>query len=209
MLGIDPAVDLARAATENGVPTLPEFFTGEVAGRIRLEHGPARLVTANNVFAHSDKLPEMAEGIRVLLADDGVFSFEVSYLLDIVQKMLFDTVYHEHLCYHSVRSLSAFFARQGMELIDVERIHTKGGSLRGTAQVKGGPRRSPPSAVSLNSRNVSICTRRRRGTAFAAQSMRTDGTSTDLRTQGAGQNAVRLWRIADGHHAPASLRDCR
>ncbi len=82
----------------------------------------------------------MADGIRTLLDRDGVFTFEVSYLLDIVQKMLFDTVYHEHLCYHSVRSLSSFFARHGMELVDVERIHSKGGSLRGTVQVRGGPR---------------------------------------------------------------------
>jgi len=68
----------------------------------------------------------------------------VSYLLDIVQKMLFDTVYHEHLCYHSVRSLGDFFRRHDLELIDVERLPTKGGSLRGTVQRAGGPRRASP-----------------------------------------------------------------
>jgi hypothetical protein len=140
ILGVDPATEIASAATAGGVPTVPEFFTPELARRLRSEHGPARLVTANNVFAHSDTLPEMADGIRTLLDRDGVFSFEVSYLVDIVQKMLFDTVYHEHLCYHSVRSLSSFFVRHGLELIDVERIQTKGGSLRGTVQVQGGPR---------------------------------------------------------------------
>jgi hypothetical protein len=79
-----------------------------------------------------------------LLTPDGLFSFEVSYLLDIVQKMLFDTVYHEHLCYHSVRSLDAFFTRHGLQLIDVQRIPTKGGSLRGTVQRCGGPRPVAP-----------------------------------------------------------------
>lgn len=149
VLGIDPATSIAQAATASGVPTVPEFFTAELAGRLRAEHGPAKIVTANNVFAHSDKLPEMADGIRLLLDRDGVFSFEVSYLLDIVQKMLFDTVYHEHLCYHSVKSLQAFFAGHGLELIEVQRIPTKGGSLRGTVQVQGGPRPVAPIIGSL------------------------------------------------------------
>src|SRR5581483_3601640 len=126
-------------ATSEGVETLPEYFTRKVADRIRGSHGSAAVITANNVFAHSDKLPEMADGIRDLLSPDGIFTFEVSYLLDIVQKMLFDTVYHEHLCYHSVRSLDAFFTRHGLRLVDVRRIPTKGGSLRGTVQPAGGP----------------------------------------------------------------------
>lgn len=144
LVGVDPAVQIAEQATAQGVPTIPEYFSVEVAARIREEHGPAAVVTANNVFAHSDTLPAMARGIRALLRPDGLFTFEVSYLLDIVQKMLFDTVYHEHLCYHSVRSLDAFFARQGFELIDVQRIPTKGGSLRGTVQLAGGPRPVSP-----------------------------------------------------------------
>lgn len=144
VVGVDPAVDIAERATAEGVPTLPEYFSPKVATRIREEHGPAAIMTANNVFAHSDTLPAMADGIRELLSPDGLFSFEVSYLLDIVQKMLFDTVYHEHLCYHSVRSLDAFFTRQGLQLIDVRRIPTKGGSLRGTVQLAGGPRQVSP-----------------------------------------------------------------
>jgi SAM-dependent methyltransferase len=144
VVGVDPAVQIAAKATAEGVPTLPEYFTPQVAARIREEHGPAAIITANNVFAHSDTLPAMADGIRELLSPDGLFSFEVSYLLDIVQKMLFDTVYHEHLCYHSVRSLDAFFTRHGLQLIDVQRIPTKGGSLRGTVQRCGGPRPVAP-----------------------------------------------------------------
>jgi SAM-dependent methyltransferase len=144
VLGVDPAVQIARRATEDGVETLPEYFTADLARRIVERQGRAAIVTANNVFAHSDKLPEMADGIRSLLRPDGIFSFEVSYLLDIVQKMLFDTVYHEHLCYHSVKSLQSFFRRHELELIDIERIPTKGGSLRGTVQRAGGPRQASP-----------------------------------------------------------------
>lgn len=144
VLGVDPAVELARRVTASGVPTIPDFFTAALAQQIRAEHGPASIVTANNVFAHSDKLPDMADGIQHLLAADGAFTFEVSYLVDIVCKMLFDTVYHEHLCYHSIRSLKHFFARHGLVLIDVERIPTKGGSIRGTVQRAGGPRPTAP-----------------------------------------------------------------
>ena len=149
VVGVDPAVEIAARATAEGVPTVPEYFTPEVANRIRDAHGPAKLVTANNVFAHSDQLPAMADAVRQLLDSDGIFTFEVSYLLDIVQKMLFDTVYHEHLCYHSVRSLRSFFAAHGLQLIDVRRIPTKGGSLRGTVQLAGGPRPVSPDVARL------------------------------------------------------------
>lgn len=144
VVGVDPAVEIALKATAEGVPTIPDYFTRKLAATIRGQHGPAAVFTANNVFAHSDKLPEMADGIRELLAPDGIFTFEVSYLLDIVQKMLFDTVYHEHLCYHSVKSLDLFFARHGLQLTDIRRIATKGGSLRGTVQPAGGPRPVSP-----------------------------------------------------------------
>lgn len=140
VVGVDPAAAIAARATAEGIPTMPDYFTPPVAAAIRDEYGLAALVTANNVFAHSDQLPAMADAIRDLLAPDGLFTFEVSYLLDIVQKMLFDTVYHEHLCYHSVRSLAKFFPRHGLELIDVQRIPTKGGSLRGLVQRAGGSR---------------------------------------------------------------------
>ena len=141
VLGVDPARQIARQATEAGLPTLPAFFTRMLAAQIRQEHGPAGLIAANNVFAHADDLGGIADGVRELLASDGVFVFEVSYLLDVIEKTLFDTVYHEHLCYHAVAPLAAFFARHGLELFDAQRIATKGGSLRGFAQRAGGPRR--------------------------------------------------------------------
>ena len=140
VLGIDPAKDIARAATERGIETLPEFFTPKLARELREERGAAAIVTANNVFAHADDLLGFAEGVRTLLAPDGVFSFEVSYLVDVFEKTLFDTIYHEHLAYHSVKPLEQFLRRAGLELIDAQRVDTHGGSLRGTAQVAGGPR---------------------------------------------------------------------
>jgi SAM-dependent methyltransferase len=140
VLGIDPAREIADRATAAGIETLPVFLTREVAEAVRSEYGRAALVTANNVFAHADDMGEMVDAVRMLLADDGVFVFEVSYLRDMIDGMVFDFIYHEHLCYHSVRPLRTFLRRHGAEMIDVERNSSKGGSLRCTAQLAGGPR---------------------------------------------------------------------
>lgn len=139
--GIDPAKGIADAATTAGIPTLNSFMNAEAASGLVGEGGPFTLCTANNVFAHNDSLGEMVDAIRSVLADDGVFVFEVSYLLDTVQDLVFDFIYHEHLCYHSVRPMERFLASHGLELFDVERTRSKGGTLRGFAQVMGGPRR--------------------------------------------------------------------
>lgn len=140
VLGIDPAAGLARGATEAGIETLPRFLDVEVARQVREARGPARIVTANNVFAHADDLSGMAESIRILLGADGIFAFEVSYLVDVVDKMLLGTIFHEHLCYHTVKPLRRFLLRHGLELVDLERNTIQGGSLVGFAQPVGGPR---------------------------------------------------------------------
>lgn len=140
VLGIDPAANVARFACEQGVETLPEFLNADLARRIRKDYGPAAIVSANNVFAHTDDMAGMADSIRAMMADDGLFVFEVSYLLDVVDKMLLGTIFHEHVCYHTVGAMQAFLRRHDMELIDVERVSIQGGSLIGTAQVRGGGR---------------------------------------------------------------------
>lgn len=140
VLGLDPAEKIAAKATADGIQTLPAFFTSDLARSIVLDHGHAKIVTANNVFAHADDLADIVKGVRKILAPSGVFVFEVSYLIDVYEKILFDTIYHEHLAYHSVKPLVAFFESHGMELIAAERVSSHGGSLRGVAQISGGPR---------------------------------------------------------------------
>src|SRR5258706_5810572 len=140
VLGVDSAQNIAAMANAAGIETIADFFSANVARSIRQHHGAASIVTANNVFAHSDALPDMVDGIRDLLAPDGVFVFEVIYLLDLVQNFTFDTIYHEHLCQHSVKPMQAFFQRHGLELFDVKRIPTKGGSIRGFVQRAGADR---------------------------------------------------------------------
>lgn len=145
VLGVDPARDVALSATRAGIETIPSFFGSALAKRIRKDYAAAAVVTANNVFAHADNLGDMAEGVRELLASDGVFVFEVSYIVDLVRNMVFDFIYHEHLCYHSVKPMQSFLRRHGMELIDVKRDPMKGGSYRGVAQLLNGPRTAAPS----------------------------------------------------------------
>ncbi|HPM81130.1 MAG TPA: class I SAM-dependent methyltransferase [Candidatus Anammoximicrobium sp.] len=149
VLGIDPAENVARAANEAGIETLAEFFDGALAERLARDRGRAQVVAANNVFAHTDDMAGMADAVRTLLADDGVFVFEVSYLLDVIDHMLLGTVFHEHVCYHAVTPLDAFLRRHGLELIDAERVAIQGGSLIGTAQRLGGPRKTAPAVAEL------------------------------------------------------------
>jgi SAM-dependent methyltransferase len=149
VLGIDPAKAIAKAASESGIETLAEFFTPALAKDIRSSRGAAKVITANNVFAHVDDLRGVLDGVCTFLSPDGVFVFEVSYLVDVYEKTLFDTIYHEHLSYHTVKPLEKFFAANGMQLIDVVRVPSHGGSLRGFAQLAGGGRRVQPSVQGL------------------------------------------------------------
>ncbi len=130
VLGIDPAIDAAKAANESGVETLPTYFTDELAKQILNEYGSADLVVANNVFAHSDSLIDIISGIERILNENGIFVFEVSYLADIVDKFLFDTVYHEHVSYHSINPLQKAFANKGLEIFNIIQNKSKGGSIR-------------------------------------------------------------------------------
>lgn len=139
VVGVDPARDIAKKATEAGIETVNAFFSAGVARRIRESHGAARLIIANNVIANIDGLDPVAEGVRELMAPDGAFLFETQYGLDVIEKMLLDTIYHEHLSYFNVKPLASFFARHRMQVIDVEPIPTKGGSIRVTVQHAGGP----------------------------------------------------------------------
>jgi hypothetical protein len=141
VLGIDPAREIARKATESGIPTIASLLTMDLAKRIRSEHGPASVITAFNVFAHADDMNGMAASIRHMLADDGVFQFEAQYLLDILDKMLLGTIFHEHMSHHSLKPMKQFLQRHDMELIDVERVTIQMGSIIGTAQPKSGPRK--------------------------------------------------------------------
>ncbi|MBP9732115.1 MAG: NAD-dependent epimerase/dehydratase family protein [Candidatus Magasanikbacteria bacterium] len=138
VMGIDPAENIAKLATESGIETKAGYFTSQIAEQVKQEKGTATLMTATSVFPHIDNLDEVIEGVKVLLADNGVFVIEAYYLVDLLEKNLFDTVYHEHLSYFTVQTLKTLFERTGLELFDVEKTDTHGGSLRVFVQKKGG-----------------------------------------------------------------------
>lgn len=140
VLGVEPAKKIAQDATRSGIETLPDFFTVELARSIKNKYGSATIITINNLFANIDDLEGMVKGLYELLAPNGVLVIESSYLVDLIQNMIFDFIYHEHLSYFSVKPLMTFLRRFGIEMIDIERVPTKGGSLRYFFQLVNGPR---------------------------------------------------------------------
>jgi hypothetical protein len=137
VLGVDPAREIANAATDSGIKTVPDFFTPLLAKQLRQDGWRPKLIAANNVFAHADDLHGIAESVASLLSPEGLFVFEVSYLVDVVEKTLFDTIYHEHLSYHSLKPLIGFLAAHGLEVVESMRVDSHGGSLRVMSRPKG------------------------------------------------------------------------
>lgn len=128
--GIDPAPAPAQRAIDAGIPTLVTFFGKQLAEELSSEGKQARVFLANNVLAHVPDLNGFVAGIATVLREDGVAVIECPYLVDLIDHGEFDTIYHQHLCYFSVTSLSKLFRRQGLYLNDVERVAIHGGSLR-------------------------------------------------------------------------------
>ena len=130
VLGIDPAPGPVAAARAKGIETIEAFFGRDLAERLVAEGRRADLVHANNVLAHVADVHGFLDGIRLLLKDGGRAVVEVPYLRDLVEKLAFDTIYHEHLCYFSVRAIDRLVRPHGLFLVRVERVPIHGGSLR-------------------------------------------------------------------------------
>ena len=131
VLGIDPAEEQVRTANERGVNSINKFFTKELAEQLAAEGKKADVFLANNVLAHVADLNGFVDGIKALLKPTGVAVIEAPYIVDLIQKCEFDTIYHQHLCYFSVTALSKLFRDHGLFLNDVERTRIHGG-LRAT-----------------------------------------------------------------------------
>lgn len=130
VLGIDPAENIAKVAVEKGVPTLCAFFGMDVAHDLTTKGVQADVIHGNNVLAHVADLNGFVGGIAELLKPDGVAVIEVPYVRDLIERLEFDTIYHEHLCYYSGITLVNLLRRHSLVLADVERIPIHGGSLR-------------------------------------------------------------------------------
>jgi SAM-dependent methyltransferase len=130
ILGIDPAENIAKIANERGVETIPDFFSEDLINKVAKKYGNAKVMIGNNVVAHINNHYDLLRGVNKLLADDGVFVFEAPYFVDMIENFAFDSIYHEHLSYLSVRPLKNLFNKFGMEIFDVKNFPVQGHSIR-------------------------------------------------------------------------------
>ena len=129
VLGVEPAANIAALADQAGVPTAVKFFNAATAKELQGRHGRARAILARHVFAHVDDLHDFFSGVDALLADDGVFIVEVPYLGNIIRKLEFETIYHEHLSYIALKPVVALCREHQFELVDVDAVDQQGGSV--------------------------------------------------------------------------------
>jgi SAM-dependent methyltransferase len=151
VLGIEPAANIARVAeSERGIPTLCEFFGRDLGHRLAAEGRTADVVHANNVLAHVPDLNGFVQGIEAILKPGGLVVIEAPYVGDLVSKLEFDTIYHEHMFYFSLTALDRLFARHGLTIVDLEHVPIHGGSLRVFAMRReGAPPRSAAASAML------------------------------------------------------------
>jgi SAM-dependent methyltransferase len=143
-LGIDPADGPVTRANSIGVPTIHDFFGLRCAEKLASEGSLADVVIGNNVIAHVDEINDFVAGVARLLKPTGIAIFEFAYALDMIEHCEFDTIYHEHVFYHTLHGISPLFNRHGLYVNDVERLPIHGGSLRVTTS------RTPGRSVQLN-----------------------------------------------------------
>jgi len=129
VLGIEPT-HTANLALGRGIPTVVAFFEPETARRVRTDYGAARVITATNLLAHVADVHDLLEAVLLLLDENGTLIVEVQDLLSVVEKLQYDSFYHEHMRYYSLESLSYLLRMHGLEVFHAKRIPTHGGSLR-------------------------------------------------------------------------------
>ena len=130
IIGVEPATNIAKIAQESGIETINSFFNENTANEIIERKGHADIITAANVFAHVNDINDFVKNVKLLLKKDGIFVIEVQYLVDTIEKMTFDNIYHEHLSYYSLTSLMYFFKKHCMHVFNAQRVDSHGGSLR-------------------------------------------------------------------------------
>ena len=149
VLGIDPAKNIAEIANKNNIETIAAFFSNDLAVEIREHYGPPDLVTSHNVLAHIEDFSGIINAIVTVMNKDTILAFEVGYFRDVFKNLWFDTIYHEHLDYHTITPLIQFFKSIGMQLFHVEKVDIQGGSIRNFVQLCTGKNRVTSSIKNL------------------------------------------------------------
>lgn len=130
VLGVEPAKNIAEIAERQGIPTLQEFFTLELATSLAADGQQADVIHAHNVMPHVENQRDFAEGIAALLKPNGIAVIEFAYAIDTIEHTEFDQIYHEHMCYFSLTSFKNLCAQFELTVTHVEHIDMHGGSLR-------------------------------------------------------------------------------
>ena len=156
VLGVDPAESIAQLANNNGIKTINNFFNEEIAQEIKENYSLPRLITSHNACAHIDDLMSVINGVDNLMGDETIFVMEVGYFVDVFQNKWFDTIYHEHVDFHTVAPLKKLFHSVGMEIFSIERIEPQGGSIRVMVQRKHGTFQIDESVEDLISLEASL-----------------------------------------------------
>ncbi len=171
VLGVEPAGNVAALAQQAGIPTRVEFFGRRSAESAAREGPPADLVLARHVFAHVPDPDDFLEGVAALLSGDGVFAIEAPYLEPMLRRAEFDTIYHEHLTYLSLRPLEALLARHGFEVFDLRPYDIHGGSMLYLVTRRGRRSVSPAVAETRAEEDRLGLGRRERWNAFASSAL--------------------------------------
>ncbi len=149
ILGIEPAINVAKVAVEKGIPTLTDFFCKALASELALDNRQADLIIGNNVLAQVPNLNDFVAGMKVLLKASGVITLEFPHIAKLIEENQFDTVYHEHFSYFSLLTIENMAGRHALRVFDVEEIPTHGGSLRVYLTHVDGPWQRDPRADAL------------------------------------------------------------
>jgi len=148
VLGIEPANNVAEVARKKGIPTEASFFGVELAQRLSSDSKTADLIIGNNVLAHVPNLNDFVAGLKILLKPAGSITMEFPHLMNLINEVQLDTIYHEHFSYFSFLTVNKIFAAHGLAIFDVEKLSTHGGSLRIYAQHENTGKRKVSERVS-------------------------------------------------------------
>jgi hypothetical protein len=154
-LGVDPAQNLAELTAANSIERLTALFNSQTAKQIAAIWGKASVITATNTFPHIQDLPDFVRGIKTVLSAEGTFVIEAHYLLDLLEQVAFDTIYHEHVSYWALRPMKQLFENNGMHIVDVERLPLHHGQMRVFVKHEGNGEVAP--SVSMMLENERVC----------------------------------------------------
>jgi novobiocin biosynthesis protein NovU/D-mycarose 3-C-methyltransferase len=198
-VGVDPAKNLSEAANKQGHTTINAYFGKDSVEQILREHGPAHAISGNNVFAHIDDIHDVLRNVTRLLDPKGLFVIEFPYLAVMLDEMLFDMIYHEHLSYIGVTPLAFVLEKFGLEIFDINLVPSHGGSLRVFIQKKNGPHAvtdAPARYMEKEKKEGLLGTARYKEFAAKVMQVRSDFRALALAAKGRGQRL-------SGYGAPA------